>query len=88
MAQKQSSAFITTKKGTCYLTVKLQQAQFSPSCVSTITRLMPNDKRDMRRLHPDVGFRLGKNHPATSGEAGRVQTLSLPAKNEEGACSA
>ena len=49
-------AFVTTKKGVCYLTVKIGQGQLSPHAHLTTIRLTPQDKRDLRRLHPDVDF--------------------------------
>jgi hypothetical protein len=55
MAQKQSSAFITTKKGTCYLTVKIGRRNYPIMRIYKYT-IEAEDKRDMRRLHPDVIF--------------------------------
>ena len=55
MAQKQSSAFITTKKGTCYLTVKMGRRNYPIMRIYKYT-IDAEDKRDMRRLHPDVIF--------------------------------
>jgi hypothetical protein len=55
MAQKQSSAFITTKKGTCYLTVKIGRRNYPIMRIYKYT-IDAEDKRDMRRLHPDVIF--------------------------------
>jgi hypothetical protein len=52
---KQGRAFITTKKGVCYLTVKVGRHNFSLMRIRHYT-LDAQDKRDMRRLHPDVAF--------------------------------
>jgi hypothetical protein len=59
--QKQSSAFITTKKGVCYLTIKIGRQNFSLMRLRNYT-IDAQDKRDMRRLHPDVAF--GRVPPA------------------------
>lgn len=55
MKRKQSSAFITTKKGFCYLTVKVGRRNFNIMRIRKYT-LEPQDKRDMRRLYPDYLF--------------------------------
>jgi len=55
MERKQGSAFITTKKGFCYLTVKIGRSNFNLMRIRKYT-LEPEDKRDMRRLHPDYLF--------------------------------
>ena len=52
---KQSRAFITTKKGVCYLTVKVGR-RHSPLMRIRHYTIDAQDKRDMRRLHPDVAF--------------------------------
>jgi hypothetical protein len=49
------SAFVTTKKGKCYLAVKLGRRTFHLMRIYSYT-LDAQDKRDMRRLHPDVAF--------------------------------
>jgi hypothetical protein len=54
-SQKTGSAFITTKKGVCYLTVKVGRHNFPLMRIRNYT-LDAQDKRDMRRLHPDVIF--------------------------------
>jgi hypothetical protein len=54
-SQKTGSAFITTKKGVCYLTVKVGRHHFPLMRIRNYT-LDAQDKRDMRRLHPDVAF--------------------------------
>ena len=53
--QKRSRAFITTKKGMCYLTIKIGRHNFSLMRIRNYT-IDAQDKRDMRRLHPDVDF--------------------------------
>src|SRR5512142_2726909 len=62
MADKQPTAFVTTKKGVCYLTVKVGRHNFH---IMRIHNYMidAQDKRDMRRLHPDTVFdwkKIGK----------------------------
>jgi hypothetical protein len=55
MANKQKSAFITTRKGFCYLTVKINRSNFNLMRIRNYT-LDAEDKRDMRRLYPDYLF--------------------------------
>lgn len=55
MIRKQSSAFVTTKKGFCYLTVKVGRSNYNIMRIRNYT-LEPQDKRDMRRLYPDYLF--------------------------------
>ena len=55
MSRKPSSAFVTTRKGFCYLTVKVGRSNFNIMRIRNYT-LEPQDKRDMRRLYPDYLF--------------------------------
>lgn len=55
MGIKQGSAFITTRKGFCYLTVKYRRQNFHVMRIRNYT-IDAVDKRDMRRLYPDVLF--------------------------------
>jgi hypothetical protein len=55
MADKQRTAFITARKGFCYLTVKIGRRNFHVMRIRNYT-LDAVDKRDMRRLHPDIAF--------------------------------
>ena len=55
MKRKQGNAFITSRKGFCYLTVKVGRSNFNIMRIRNYT-LSPQDKRDMRRLHPDYLF--------------------------------
>jgi hypothetical protein len=55
MADKQYSAFITARKGFCYLTIKIGRRNFDLMRIRSYT-LDAQDKRDMRRLHPDTAF--------------------------------
>jgi hypothetical protein len=55
LPQKRSQAFVTTKKGVCYLTIKIGREHFSLMRMRNYT-IDAQDKRDMRRLHPDVAF--------------------------------
>jgi hypothetical protein len=54
-SQKQGSAFVTTKKGVCYLTIKIGRENFAIMRIYNYT-IDAQDKRDMRRLHPDIAF--------------------------------
>jgi hypothetical protein len=54
-AEKQGSAFITTKKGFCYLTIKCGWRNFHIMRIRAYT-LDADDKREMRRLYPEVDF--------------------------------
>ena len=53
--EKRSNAFVTTKKGVCYLTMKIGREHFPLMRIYKYT-ITAQDKRDMRRLHPDVEF--------------------------------
>jgi len=53
--QKRSRAFVTTKKGVCYLTVKSGRVHFQIMRIRHYA-IDADDKRRMRRLHPDVDF--------------------------------
>jgi hypothetical protein len=53
--QKRSRAFVTTKKGVCYLTVKSGRVHCQIMRIRHYT-IDADDKRRMRRLHPDVDF--------------------------------
>lgn len=55
MGDKQRSAFVTTKKGFCYLTVKIGKSNYNLMRIRKYT-LEPEDKRDMRRRHPEYLF--------------------------------
>src|SRR2546430_2054750 len=54
-AQKRPRAFVSTKKGVCYLTIKIAREHFAIMRIYHYT-IDAQDKRDMRRLHPDVDF--------------------------------
>jgi len=55
MEPKQRSAFITTKKGFCYLTVKVGRINSNIMRIRSYT-ITSQDKRDMRRLYPETLF--------------------------------
>ncbi len=55
MPPKQPSAFVTARKGFCYLTQKYRRRNFHMMRIRNYT-LDAQDKRDMRRLYPDVVF--------------------------------
>jgi macrodomain Ter protein organizer (MatP/YcbG family) len=54
-SQKQGSAFVTTKKGGCYLTIKSGRMSFQIMRIRQYT-IDTDEKRRMRRLHPDIHF--------------------------------
>ena len=53
--QKRRHAFVTTKKGVCYLTVKIGRENFHLMRIYNYT-IDAEKKRDMRLRHPDVDF--------------------------------
>jgi hypothetical protein len=55
MGPKQRSAFITARKGFCYLTLKYGRQNLHVMRIRNYT-LDAEDKRDMRRRYPDVVF--------------------------------
>jgi hypothetical protein len=55
MSPRQDTAFVTTRKGCCYLTVKVGKKNFPIMRIRNYT-IDVQDKRDMRRLHPDIIF--------------------------------
>ena len=55
MGQQQGNAFITSRKGVCYLTLKIGGRNFNICRIRNYT-LDAEDKRDMRRLYPQVVF--------------------------------
>jgi hypothetical protein len=55
VSAKQGIAFITTKKGFCYLTIKYNRRNFPLMRIRKYT-IEAEDKRRMRRLHPDILF--------------------------------
>lgn len=55
MAPKQSSAFITARKGFCYLTIKYGDRNFEMMRIRGY-KLDADEKRHMRRLYPEVTF--------------------------------
>src|SRR5262245_11364850 len=55
MAAKQAAAFIMASKGFCYLTIKCGRRNFHMMRLRNYT-LDAEDKRQMRRLYPDVVF--------------------------------
>jgi hypothetical protein len=55
MGQQKGNAFITTRKGFCYLTIKIGRSNFNIMRVRNYT-IDAEDKRDLRRRYPDVIF--------------------------------
>lgn len=79
MSRKQSSAFVTTRKGFCYLTVKVGRSNYNIMRIRNYT-LEPQDKRDMRRLYPDYLFDWKKIGQQLAEEGG-MQNLPLQASS-------
>ncbi len=55
MADIHGNAFITTRKGTCYLTIKIGRRNADLMKIRQY-KIDPKEKRDMRRLYPNVTF--------------------------------
>jgi hypothetical protein len=55
MADTRHAAFVTARKGICYLTVRIGRRNVHIMRIYHYT-IDAQDKRDMRRLHPDVDF--------------------------------
>jgi hypothetical protein len=55
VATKRRTAFVTARKGYCYLTLKRGRQNFHVMRIRNYT-LDAQGKRDMRRLYPDVVF--------------------------------
>jgi len=55
LGRKQSNAFITARKGFCYLTIKSFGRNHEMMRVRSY-KIDAEEKRDMRRLYPDVAF--------------------------------
>ena len=79
MKRKQSSAFITTRKGFCYLTVKVGRSNFNIMRIRNYT-LDAQDKRDLRRLHPDYLFDWKKINQQLSEKRGYAELTAPSAK--------
>jgi len=55
MADITGNAFITTRKGTCYLTIKINRRNADLMKIRQY-KIPPDEKRHMRRLYPNVNF--------------------------------
>ncbi len=55
MSKAKGNAFVTSRKGFCYLTVKIGRRNFDIMKIRQYT-IDAQDKRDMRRLHPEIDF--------------------------------
>jgi hypothetical protein len=55
MSDITGNAFITTKKGTCYLTIKIDGRNSNLMKIRQY-QIEPDEKRQMRRLYPNVTF--------------------------------
>jgi hypothetical protein len=53
MAEIHGNAFITTRKGTCYLTIKINRRNAELMKIRQY-KIYPDEKRQMRRLYPNV----------------------------------
>lgn len=60
--RRQGSAFVTTKKGVCYLTVKDGREHYQIMRIYDYT-ISADNKRRMRRLYPDMAFDWQKIAP-------------------------
>ena len=86
--QKRRRAFVTTKKGVCYLTVKSGRVHFPIMRIRHYT-IDADDKRRMRRLHPDVDFdwkdiarQLAEKREVCRRYRSRRRTTCLPRERE------
>jgi hypothetical protein len=86
--QKRSRAFVTTKKGVCYLTVKSGRMYCQIMRIRHDT-IDADDKRRMRRLHPDVDFdwkkiarQLAEKREVCRRYRSRRRTTRLPRERE------
>ena len=55
MGNKPKNAFITTRKGFCYLTIKIGRSNFNLMRIRNYT-IDAEEKRDLRRRYPDYCF--------------------------------
>lgn len=55
MSEITGNAFVTTRKGTCYLTIK-RRGRNSDLMKVLQYKIDAQEKRDMRRLYPNVSF--------------------------------
>lgn len=84
MERKQGSAFITTRKGFCYLTIKIGRENFHVMRIRNYT-LDTLDKRDMRRLYPDVLFDWKKIDRQLAEKRGVCRTYRSRRRSERSA---
>ena len=77
MSRKPSSAFVKTRKGFCYLTVKVGRSNYNIMRIRNYT-LEPQDKRDMRRLYPDYLFDWKKIGQQLAEKSLPLQASSAP----------
>ena len=87
-AQKRRRAFVTTKKGLCYLTVKIGREHCDLMCIYHYT-IDAQEKRDMRRRYPDVDFdwqpitcQLAEKREVCRRYRSRRRTTCLPRERE------
>ncbi len=55
MGSQKGTAFVTSRKGFCYLTIKIARRNYDIMKIRSYT-IDAQDKRDMRRLYPDMTF--------------------------------
>ena len=59
MSDIHGTAFVTTRKGTCYLTIKMNRRNADLMKIRSY-KIEPDEKRHMRRLYPNVTFNWKK----------------------------
>src|SRR5271166_4483783 len=79
MERKPRNAFITARKGFCYLTIKSFGRNHEMMRIRNY-KIDAEEKRHMRRLYPEVAFGLEENHPAAGREARSMPALPLSAE--------
>ena len=89
MSDITGNAFITTKKGTCYLTLKLDGRNATLMKIRQY-KIEPDEKRQMRRLYPNVTFdwkkitaQLAKKREVCRSYRSRRRTPSHPRHTRE-----
>ena len=92
MASKQRTAFITPRKGFCYLLVKCGWQNLHVLRIRNYT-LDAQDKRDMRRLYPDVvsdwktvGEQLAEKREACRRDRSRPRAAAPPSRARQPRC--
>jgi hypothetical protein len=86
IALPKPSAFVTTKQGVCYLTVKIGRRNLFLMCIYNFT-IDAQEKRGMRRRHLDTDFdwqtitrQLAEKREVCRRYRSRRRTLPCPAR--------